>query len=53
VRTLTLTEARRLAILGTMLAGPRPASILDVVDRLGKVQVDPTAVVARAELLTI
>jgi hypothetical protein len=53
VRTLTLTEARRLPILGTMLAGPRPASVLEVVDRLGRVQVDPTAVVARAEQLTI
>jgi uncharacterized protein YcaQ len=53
VRTLTLTEARRLPILGTMLAGPRPASIIEVVDRLGRVQVDPTAVVARAEQLTI
>jgi hypothetical protein len=53
VRTLTLTEARRLPILGTMLAGPRPATALEVVDRLGKVQVDPTAVVARAEQLTI
>jgi uncharacterized protein YcaQ len=53
VRTLTLTEARRLAILGTMLAGPRPASLLEVVDRLGRVQVDPTAVVARAERLTL
>ncbi len=53
MRTLTLTQARRLAILGTMLAGPRPTSVLEVVDRLGKVQVDPTAVVARAEQLTI
>jgi uncharacterized protein YcaQ len=53
VRTLTLTEARRLAILGTMLAGPRPGSLLEVVERLGKVQVDPTAVVARAEQLTL
>jgi hypothetical protein len=53
VRTLTLTEARRLAILGSMLGGPRPASPLDVVDRLGRVQVDPTAAVARAEQLTI
>ena len=53
MRTLTLTEARRLAIIGTMLAGPSPASVLDVVDRLGRVQVDPTAVVARAEQLTI
>jgi uncharacterized protein YcaQ len=53
VRTLTLTEARRLAILGTMLAGPRPSSPLEVVEHLGRVQVDPTAVVARAEQLTI
>ena len=53
MRTLTLTEARRLAILGTMLGGPRPASLLDVVDHLGRVQVDPTAVVARAEELTL
>jgi uncharacterized protein YcaQ len=53
VRTLTLTEARRLAILGTMLAGPRPTSLLDAVDHLGRVQVDPTAVVARAEELTL
>ena len=48
-----MTEARRLAILGTGLAGPRPTSPIDVVQRLGKVQVDPTAVVARAEELTI
>lgn len=53
MRTLTLTEARRLAILGTMLAGPPPTSLVDVVEHLGKVQVDPTAVVARAEELTI
>jgi uncharacterized protein len=53
MRTLTLTEARRLAILGQLLAGPRPGSPLDVVQRLGQVQVDPTAVVARAERLTL
>jgi uncharacterized protein YcaQ len=53
VRTLTRIEARRLAILATMLGGPRPSSVLEVVDRLGKVQVDPTALVARAEQLTI
>jgi len=53
VRTLTVAEARRLAILGTMLAGPRAGSLLEVVERLGKVQVDPTAVVARAEQLTL
>ena len=53
MRTLTLTEARRLAILGTMLAGPRPATLLEVVGRLGWVQVDPTATTARAERLTL
>ena len=53
MRTLTLTEARRLAILGTMLAGKRHASLLEVIERLGKVQVDPTATTARAERLTL
>jgi hypothetical protein len=53
MRTLTRTEARRLAIMGQLLAGPRPASVLEVVQQLGKVQVDPTAVVERAERLTL
>jgi uncharacterized protein YcaQ len=53
MRTLSLEEARRLAIMGTGLAGSRPASLLEVVERLGKVQVDPTAVVQRAERLTL
>ncbi|HYM51939.1 MAG TPA: crosslink repair DNA glycosylase YcaQ family protein [Candidatus Dormibacteraeota bacterium] len=53
MRTLTLPEARRLAILGTLLSGPRPGSLLEVVQRLGKVQIDPTAVVERAERLTL
>ena len=48
-----MTEARRLAILGTLLAGPRPATLLEVVERLGVVQVDPTATTARAERLTL
>jgi hypothetical protein len=53
MRTLTLAEARRLAILGQLLAGPRPGSLLEVVERLGRVQIDPTAAVARAERLTL
>ncbi|MEP7041193.1 MAG: crosslink repair DNA glycosylase YcaQ family protein [Chloroflexota bacterium] len=53
MRTLTLTEARRLAILGQLLAGERPRTPLDVVERLGNVQVDPTATVARAERLVL
>jgi uncharacterized protein YcaQ len=39
--------------MGQVLGGPRAASVLEVVERLGKVQVDPTAVVARAERLTL
>lgn len=53
MRTLTLTEARRLAVMGQLLGGPRPGSLLEVVERLGKVQVDPTRAVERAERLTI
>jgi uncharacterized protein len=53
MRTLTRAEARQLAILGQLLAGPRPTSPKEVVERLGKVQVDPTAVVERAERLTL
>jgi hypothetical protein len=53
VRSLSLTEARRLAVLGQMLGGPRPATIVDVVRRLGRVQVDPTSIVERAERLTL
>jgi uncharacterized protein YcaQ len=53
MRMLTLPEARRVAILGQLLAGPRPGSLLEVVQRLGKVQIDPTAVVERAERLTL
>jgi hypothetical protein len=36
-----------------MLGGPRPAGIVDVVARLGGVQVDPTSIVERAERLTL
>jgi uncharacterized protein YcaQ len=53
MRTLSLSEARRLAIMAQQLAGPRPRSLLEVMERLGKVQVDPTAVVERAERLTL
>jgi uncharacterized protein YcaQ len=53
MRTLSLEEARRLAIMGTGLGGPRLTSTLEAAERLGKVQVDPTAVVERAERLTL
>jgi uncharacterized protein YcaQ len=53
MRRLSLQDARRLTILSYQLAGPRPASVLDAVERLTRVQVDPTAVVERAERLTL
>jgi uncharacterized protein YcaQ len=53
MRRLSLQDARRLTILSNQLAGPQPASLLDAVERLTRVQVDPTAVVERAERLTL
>ena len=49
MRRLSLQEARRLSILANQLAGPRPGSLLEVVERLTRVQVDPTSAVERAE----
>jgi uncharacterized protein YcaQ len=51
--TLSLPEARRLAVMGALLAAPQPRSILEVVERLGRVQIDPTSAVARSELLVL
>ena len=53
MRTHTRTDARRIAVRSQLLAGPRPASPLDVFRRLGALQVDPTSIVARAEHLTL
>jgi uncharacterized protein YcaQ len=53
MRRLSLTDARRLAVMGQLLGGPRPAGIVEVVEGLVRVQVDPTSIVERAERLTI
>lgn len=53
MRRLSLADARRLAVMGQLLAGPRPRGPLEVVERLGVVQMDPTAIVERAERLTL
>ena len=51
--TITAEQARRLAVTGQLLAEPRPASIGEVVAGLGRVQMDPTAAVARSERLAL
>jgi hypothetical protein len=50
---LTNREARRLAVLGQLLALPRPRSVMDVVRGLFFVQMDPTSSVARTEHLVL
>ncbi len=50
---LTRERARRLAIMGQLLDAERPKDPLDTVERLGRVQMDPTAVVARTEHMVL
>ena len=50
---ISLRRARRLAVTAQLLSAPRPRSILEVVEQLGSVQMDPTRTVARTEHLVL
>ena len=46
VHELTREQARRVAVRAQLLSGPRASDVLDTVDHLGFLQLDPTRVVA-------
>ena len=52
-RTLGLDDARRVAVAGQRLSGPRPRTVEEVVRDLCEVQMDPISHVARTEHLLL
>src|SRR5437773_5788736 len=50
---LSRRRARQIAVLGQLLDAPRRRSIVETVEALGEVQMDPTSAVARTEHLVL
>ena len=50
---VNLSRARQIAVESQLLSAPRPKGILETIEQLGSVQMDPTNAVARTELLVL
>ena len=50
---LSIRQARRLAVAGQLLPAPKGTTILDVVNHVGYLQLDPTNSIARNHLLVL